>query len=72
MKKLFFTALVAIVAIGGAYAQQYSTLPNGGGTKFSCDALSGSTCAALFSQGYVYPDGTEPVDLPETSARIIP
>jgi hypothetical protein len=66
MKKLFFAAAIAIVAVGGAYAQQqYSTAP-GAGTIFTCDAPSGPTCRVEVGSAYEYPNGIELVLLPET------
>jgi len=45
MKKLFFASFLAIVAVGGAYATNYSTGPNSTGTKFSCTVGSAPICS---------------------------
>lgn len=55
MKRLFFTALVATVAIGGATAQVYAP---GGTTPIPCE-FGGSSCAIFFGPtGYTdaYPN----------------
>lgn len=54
MKKLFFSALVAVVAIGGAYANEYSTEPNGGGSIFYCSGLLAPLCSAVYDGAYIY------------------
>lgn len=57
MKKLFFTALVAVVAIGGATAQLYSL----GSTTadINCPG-SGSSCSATYGPtGYDIPAAFE-------------
>ena len=52
MKKMFFTALVAIVAIGGATAQVYAP---GSSTPLPCE-FGGSSCAITFGNiGYSQP-----------------
>jgi hypothetical protein len=56
MKKLFFSALIAIVAVGGAYAQ-YTTTP-GGASQFDCDDSPTVTCRVQFSGQTIYIAGT--------------
>jgi hypothetical protein len=51
MKKLFFAALFAVVAVGGAFAQQYSSEPNGEGVLFNCATNNTPTCQAEFPDG---------------------
>lgn len=50
MKKLFFTALVAVVAVGGAYAQQYYQAQpeseNGSAIHFDCVGDVNPLCGA--------------------------
>lgn len=56
MKKLFFTALVAIVAVGGAYAQYVST-PGATSPQFNCSGTATPLCTYP-----IYPAGsTEPI-----------
>ena len=46
MKKLFFAALLATVAVGGAFAQ-YTTIPNSPTSQFNCSSNDTPTCASL-------------------------
>lgn len=59
MKKLFFTALVAVAAIGGATAEVYL---QGQSTPLPC--IPGeTTCAIVYgSIGYEVPFSTNPAD----------
>ena len=52
MKKLFFTALVAVAAIGGAYATNYYAAGATSAT-FSCPTGL-STCDVAYGSGNVY------------------
>jgi hypothetical protein len=52
MKKLFFTALVAVAAVGGAYATTYY-LDSPTGSPFQCDA-NGSDCISTIGARDVY------------------
>jgi len=67
MKRLFFAAILATVAAGSAYAQQYTTQPNGAGTIFSCINTASPTCrtdAPRLTGVYNYPTGQSPVNVP--------
>ena len=46
MKKLFFSALVAVVAVGGAYAQTYRNAPTQGSATdfFDCSGTPVISC----------------------------
>jgi len=44
MKKLFFSLLLAIIAISGAYSTEYFTGPNSTGTRFRCNVANAPTC----------------------------
>lgn len=60
MKKLFFTALVAVVAVGGAFAQTYRNTPVAGQPQtkqFTCEGEDAPTCGSTYSQIYLL-DGT--------------
>ncbi|WP_158799789.1 hypothetical protein [Pedobacter sp. L105] len=67
MKKLFFASILAILAIGGAYAQTFSTGPSGTGTIFSCTTATTPTCRSTVPGGtaYPFPTGTTKVQLPD-------
>lgn len=54
MKKLFFTALVAVVAVGGAYAQQYTYINGATTINFDCAGGPASCEASLPSGGTVF------------------
>ena len=59
MKKLIFAALLATVALGGAYAAEYSTGPAGAGRHFTCNGADSPTCKAQFPAGaYLVPSST--------------
>jgi hypothetical protein len=45
MKKLIFAASLAIVAVGSAYAQEYSKTSGGITTTFNCDGLIEPLCS---------------------------
>lgn len=65
MKKLFFIAALAIVAVGGAFAQQYSTEKDGEGTLFNCTIQDEPTCTDMVGErAFIYPTDEE-VELPE-------
>lgn len=55
MKKLFFTALVAVAAVGGAYAQ-YTSTPFGP-SEFNCQEIDTPTCGQVIP-GTIYEAGT--------------
>jgi|GEM_PF-3912250 len=58
MKKILFSAVLATVAIGGAFAQ-YSLNPSGGAPTFNCVQTSAPQCSTL---GTIYfADGSGPV-----------
>ncbi|TCC87848.1 hypothetical protein [Pedobacter hiemivivus] len=67
MKKLFFAALLATVAIGSAYAQQqYAPNSDGSGTKFICVEEDQPTCREIFPNGaFEYPSLTPVSTLPD-------
>ncbi|SMC98085.1 hypothetical protein [Pedobacter nyackensis] len=55
MKKLFFTALVAVVAVGGAYAQVIPVSINQGGPQTgTCESSGDPSCAV--ENTYYIPD----------------
>jgi hypothetical protein len=62
MKKLFFTALVAVVAVGGAYADVI--LHDEDGTPIAtCQTSATNACSNI--QGPVYgPEGSEGPEIP--------
>lgn len=65
MKNLFFAALVAVVAVGSAYAQEYSTEPFSAGIQFSCTEVNEApTCDDELTSADVYEiDSNTPITL---------
>lgn len=60
MKKLIFTALVAMVAIGGATAQYHiASAPQ---DEFECDGTSGITCGQQYPNDTILDSEGNPVD----------
>jgi len=66
MKKVLFASILAIVALSGAYATDYSTGPNSTGTKFRCAPGNAPTClTSVGSTTIIYVLGSSiPTTLP--------